>query len=223
MIENTTMGEHISFEEMSDFVFGKNRPADYMNTVAKYNHHIFKCDECAKMYDVMMSLKEEIDKANAYETPLEKVRTKVFRFLCRNSGKKTAGELVDESKGFGLLLSFNVKSLRELIQNAAEGFSHPKIAVASRYSASGDTVSESESTILSCLDDGKNRVSIGMDGTLSLYFDATEYEEGKRVILIPDDEETEPVMQILGSYDDGVSYALFEGVEPGEYAIVVEK
>ena len=103
--------------------------------------------------------------------------------------------IAEECLGFEKWLSFSVKNMREIMEMQSAGFSHPKLATVMKSAAPGQDPEETETEIKSSLSDRKrNRVSIGLDGTLSLYFDAADPSAGKRIIILPDDPEASPQM-----------------------------
>ena len=221
---NALSTEHISFDEMSEYVFSKKAPAEFMSVAARINKHIMDCPECRKNYNALISLKDETEKIVAHESLDEKITTRIFAFLLSLEHSKPLRMIADECLGFEKWLSFSVKNMREIIEIQSAVFFHPKLATVMKSAALGQDLGETETEIKSSLFDRKrNRVSIGLDGTLSLYLDAADHSAGKRVIILPDDYEASPQMFELTRYDDSISYVRFEGIVPGQYTIVVEE
>ena len=221
---NALSNEHISFDEMSEYVFSKKAPPEFMSVAARINKHIMDCPACRKNYNALMSLKDETEKMVTHESLDEKITTRIFAFLLSLEQSKPVRMIADECLGFEKWLSFSVKNMREIMEMQSAGFSHPKLATVMKSAARGQDLEETETEIKSSLSDRKrNRVSIGLDGTLSLYFDAADHSAGKRVIILPEDSEASPQMFELTRYDDSISYVRFEGIVPGQYTIVVEE
>ena len=224
MSNNTLSHEHISFDEMSEYIFSQKAPAEFMSVAARINKHIMDCPVCRKNYDALMQLKDETEKLASYESLDEKIATRIFAFLLSLEQSKPVRTIVDECLGFEKWLSFTIKNMREIMETQSAGFSHPKLVTVMKSATSGEDAEETETEIKSSLFDRKrNRVSIGLDGTLSLYFDESDHSAGKRVIILPDDAEVSPQMFELTRYDDSISCVRFEGVVPGQYTIVVEE
>lgn len=191
-MNNTIASDHISFEEMSEYIFTDKRPDNFVAIAAHVNSHVMLCPDCKAVYNALMSLKDEIDKIEPHESLSEKMKTRILGFLYGIDCSRPIASLIDECLGFKMWLSFTVKSMKELTQSTWIGFSHPKLATVMKSSTDIHDVEVTESEIKSSLyDHKKNRVSIGLDGTLSLYFDSAEHSVGKRII-IPDDTDVNP-------------------------------
>lgn len=221
MNANNIPTNHIPFEELSAYVFSPGRPENMIAVAAKVNNHVMTCDKCKDDYLALMALKDETDRAVFRETLDESIKTRVFACLYSLERSKPVQAIAQECLGFEKWLSFSIKNLKELAQTESTFFSYPKLLTAVKTHG-GDYVEEK--TVKSSLCDAdKNRVSIGLDGTLSLYFNSDEHPVGKRVIILPDDTEEAPQMFELTRYDSSISCVRFEGVAPGQYTIVVEK
>ena len=225
--------ECISFEEMTEYVFGEIDQSDFLKIAARTNKHILKCPRCRKMYDSLMLLEEKLTECENLEAGTEMTTAKVFDTLLSEEDKKAEGvvrssidALIRESQNFKKCIYFNVKSLQELVE-PNEAYMHPSLVTVMMSDTGDGSTVQTESTIQSSLiDRDKNRVSIGLDGTLSLYFDIKEHEVGKRVVILPDTpgkEDTPGTMMELKVYDDAISYVRFEGVTPGQYTVLVEQ
>ena len=146
-----------------------------------------------------------------------------MEYLYTLEEKRSKEMLVKECLKFKLWLSFGVQRAGIFAHRGTE-FTHPRLKTVMKSSAEGDQEEEVETVLRSSVIDGqRNRVSIGLDGTLSLYFDAEEHAAGQRVLVLPEDEEAVPQMLELTRYDDRISYVRFEGIQPGEYTVVVEE
>jgi|GEM_PF-7063043 len=217
-------GGHISYEEMADYVFSDGRRSDFIKTAARINRHVASCPVCGELYRTLMALRDRAEEYAAVETVEEKLLTRLFRALLITEPGEAAEALLEDCRRFKLWLSFRVKNLQELAGDAASGFTYPRLVTVMRSDTGPDGVEKTESVIRSSLfDRQKNRVSIGLDGTLSLYFDSAEYAAGSRVLILPDDSDADPRMIELVRYDDSICYVRFEDIRPGKYTVMVER
>ena len=213
---------HVSFEEMSDYVFSNIDKDDFISIASKINKHVMECASCKECYERLMQLKDAIVKIQSHETVDERLKTRLFALLY--TMEKPTKNLINECFGFQKWLTFSIKNYREISQSQSKDFSHPVLATVMNSVTPGQESEVTETEIMSSLcDRNRNRVSIGLDGTLSLYFDATDHSAGKRVVILPDDTEKESQMLELTRYDESISYVRFEGISPGQYTVVVEE
>lgn len=219
-----TATSHISFTNMADYIYSSGREENFMATAAKINKHVMECPQCRTMYSTLLSLQEESAAYARHANIKEKTLLQMIGCFYSAEIEKSIETLLEECSRFQLLLSFCIKNMQELAAEASAGFAYPKLMTVMKSSSDDSCLEESESVIVSSLiDQNKNRVRIGLDGTLSLYFDAKEHPAGKRVMVIPDDETAAPQMIELTQYDRSLSYVRFEGVAPGRYTVVVEE
>ena len=215
---------HIPFDDMAQYVFSDGRAETFMKDMARINNHIMECQECYNMYQSLMTLYDKASEFACMQTAEEKEFGRVLSFLFAKEADKPIENVIEECRRFKKWLSFSIKNMKELIKSETPDFSHPRLVTIMKSSSDETGVEETQSEIRSSLfDKDKNRVSIGLDGTLSLYFDAKDHSIGKRVIILPDDEDVNPQMLELTMYDDSISYVRFEGVLPGKYTILVEE
>lgn len=224
MSTKVSENEHIPFDELSAFVFAKNTSKDFLSVAARINKHLMACPSCKKNYYALMNVKDEIEKAARYETFDERIETRVFAFLYSKKHSSSLQAIVKESLRFKKWVSFNIRSMKEIVSVQQPRLAHPVLASVMKSSTSGSQADEVKTEIKTSLyDRNRNRVSIGLDGTLSLYFDASSHPAGKRVIILPDDATKSPQMVELTRYDDSVAYVRVEGIAPGEYTVVIEE
>lgn len=220
----TAAEEHISYEEMADYVFSDGRGGDFIKTAARINRHVMSCPACGEMYRGLMALRDRAEEYAAVDTVQEKLLIRLFRALLITEPEKAGEKILEDCRRFKLWLSFRVKNLRELAGINAEALTYPRLVTVMRSATGPDGVEKTESVIRSSLfDRQKNRVSIGLDGTLSLYFDSAEYSAGSRVLILPNDGDADPQMIELVRYDDSICYVRFEGISPGKYTVMVER
>lgn len=222
--EHSSDDTHIRFEEMTAYVFSDGKQASFLKTAAVINKHVTDCSQCFKMYQGLMLLRDRLEQYTAIETASEQKLIRLLRFFLPEAKNRTPEQVVDECMRFKVWLSFGIKNMKELLQLSAPGFSNPRLVTVMKSSDGSNGIEETESVIRSSLfDKDKNRVSIGLDGSLSLYFDSSTYAEGRRVLLLPDDCDEEPTMIELIRYDDSISYVRFEGIIPGKYTVMIER
>ncbi len=215
---------HIDFSDMAEYVFSNGKSESFLKKAAVINKHIMECPECYKTYSALLLLQEKAEKYASLETNGEKLFSRLLRFFFSEKNNQPIEQLVNDCMRFKVWLSFNIQNMKDLIQTSAQGFSNPHLVTVMKSATGKDGVEEVKSVIRSSLiDKDKNRVSIGMDGTLTLYFDSNVYAEGKRILILPDDEDDDPVMIELMRYDDSISYVRFEGIKPGKYTVMIEK
>lgn len=217
------MNEHFSFDDIMNYVFSEDTSSDFINKAAKINNHIMVCDECNMMYNALMSLNESVLHYNSIESEEQRIFIKVFGALFMMNKDKTITKLVEESKGFKVWISFDIVNQQEISSRLSNTFMHPHLVSAMKSSTDDEVIITDTENRSSLYDKKKNRVSIGLDGTLSLYFDSSEHKAGQRVILIPDDEELEAKIIEMKRYDSSIFSVRFEGIAPGKYTVVVEK
>lgn len=216
------MNEHISFDDMMDYVFSVDTSNNYIKRAAIINNHIIECDECNMMYNALMSLNESVLHYNSIESEEQRVFIKVFGALFMMNSEKTISTLVEESKGFKVWISFDILNLQEISNSTSDSFTHPHLVSAMKSSTDDESMITDTEIRSSLYNKKKNRVSIGLDGTLSLYFDSSEHKAGQRVILLPDDEELEAKIIEMKRYDSSICSVRFEGITPGKYTVLVE-
>ena len=76
---NNNEKEHISFDEMTDYVFADSLTADFIRESARINKHVMECPECYDMYQSLMVLHEEADRFASIETSGEKLLTRITK------------------------------------------------------------------------------------------------------------------------------------------------
>jgi hypothetical protein len=214
---------HISFDDMVEYVFSNKLTVDFVRKGAKINNHVMNCPECYRMYLSLMDYHEKVEQFLNCETGEESIIMRILSFLFSEDAGRPIESILEECRRFRKWIAFSVKNFRELVQGELPGFSHPRLATVMKSASGKSNTEEVESEILSSLfDKAKNRVSIGLDGTLSLYFDAKNHSVGQRVIIMPDDPNKSPQMLELTMYDDSITHVRFEGINPGQYTVLLE-
>ena len=221
-----TITEHVSFEDMTEYVFHNNALDNdsFVEESARIQSHIFNCKECRTLYNALLTLKESLDAFDTYQTSQEILFSKVFRFFYM-SGTIPAEKITELCLKFRKWISFGFIDIKEIFSVSSDTlFNHPKL-IGIMNSVSDDKSGGDRETLIktSLIDKNNNRITIGMDGTLSLYFDSTKHPEGKRIIIIPDNDNADTKMLELTEYEESISNVRFEGITPGEYTILIEE
>ena len=225
MSADMTNNEHISFEILSEYVFYDDKDLLELFDYAKINQHLMQCESCMKKYNALVSLREAAYQYSELKPAEFRIMIRLFEFLYSKSQSKRIQDIVKECLSFKKWLTFSIKSIKELVQIQSPGFSYPRLATSMKSSPSDRSGSTSSNEIRSTLCDGNmNRVSVGLDGTLSIQLNALEYPVGKKVIIVSDDAEQAPQMMELTRYNDLLNNVRFEGLKPGdEYSVFYEE
>lgn len=223
-MEKNSAGEvHPTFEELSAYIFPAAFSGEYLRTAARMNKHILECSECREIYQALLALRDRVEARSAAEFEARSLAARVFSLLRAQEKGLSKEALLSEYLRFKKWASFQIANGKEAIGTALSGFSHPTLVTVMKSSVGQDDSEEVESTLYSSLSDsGKNRVSVGLDGVLTLYFDAAQRRPGQRVIVLSEDDAAQSQLAALEWYDDSLLYARFEDVIPGEYSVLLE-
>ena len=223
-------GAHISAEEMITFFSANRVDPDYIRLLARINAHILECEECRKEYNALHDADEALDKIASCVPESQKMKLNIVKGLYifenkRSEGKKRIQECISALKDISLSLKLKVLSYNELGWEAIAGGNklyHPAFAASVKSSGNdGDMRSgEIKSTLI---DDDSNRITIGIDRTLSLFLNKKEYLANSIVILIPTEKNIQPYFEYAASYDDKTVVARFDDIEPGEYIVAFKE
>ena len=213
--------DHIPFEELSDYVFSSKRPDRYPSMAFAYNRHIMACPDCKKCYDALVTMKEELESAQSYQKADETVFARMMGFLHSLGTSQTVKDLMEECRRFRKLLSFRLGDFGT-IYGLTEGYSYPRLSMVTKSTAGNQKSDDAGAEIKTSLLGKNNRISIGQDETVTLYFDRNDHADGERVMILPVDADSEPQMLELTRYDSSLSYVRFENIKPGEYVVLTE-
>lgn len=217
------MDKHIEFNDMMEYVFAEEFSPEFLSVAAAFNKHIMECDACREMYHQLFNLREAMEAYSLFLAKPAKTQFRVFSALSNVKKNESVEKILELSGRFRDWISFSINSLRDISWGNASGFQHPRL-VTEMKSVTGDgAVEKSESVIRSSLlDEQKNRVSVGLDRTLTVYLQANSCKEGQQILLLPEDDSSSPELQSLEKYDGSCLYARFLDVDPGQYSILVE-
>lgn len=220
------MAEHISIDEMMAFIFAEKLDDAVLAASARIDAHMAQCDQCWETYSQLMAAKEAFDQVGGYMPKSERIAQKILMGLIELQSRQeaAAARISDYASVLSSLkaaVKLKVDGLCSLIGGQLAGgneYYNPMLAVATKSTGFN---SEEPNVVQSTLvDKNKNRVTIGLDGTLSAFFNQEECPEGTLVLLIPTEGDTEPGLQFAERYDAHTVAVRFDDVEPGEYVIV---
>lgn len=220
------MTEHISIDEMMAFIFAEKLDDDVLAASARIDAHMAQCDQCWETYSQLLAAKEAFDEVDSYMPRSERIAQKILLGLIKlqNRGEVAAVRISDCLSTLKAMVKLKVDNTCSLIGERLAGgqeYYNPALAIAAKSTGSDD---EGPKVMQSTLvDENRNRVTIGPDGTLAAFFNQTECPEGTLVLLVSTEEHTDPSFQFAQRYDAHTMVARFEDVEPGEYIIVLRK
>ena len=225
--------EHLSIEDMISFISMTKVDEDFFEMAARVNSHIYKCRECRENYETLLAASEAIENAVLFVPKSQMAYFNLIKGLYlfenkREKTKKKLSECIDAIKDLTYLVQVNVASLGEIACNSLSGesqFYHPAFAVGGKsFSNSPEDVQTGiiKSTVI---DEDNNKVTIGQDGTLSLFFNKDECYPGTIVILIPEDASQEPLFEysVEDSHSEDMAVVKFEDVTPGNYTVAFKE
>ena len=223
------MSNHISFDEMAEFLFAKEFNEDFMRMSSRINSHIQLCEECSQLYRSMLSFNDALDYETVALEELSEEKGIIARALRKLeiTSKEMQEAVGDWMKNLDHLVSrtnLTIKNFGEIIINSADfGFEYPAFAAyAKAYSEEEDTTTQSGVVRSTVIDGDSNRISIGLDGTLSIYFNRDNCDVHAWVLLAPTDDEHIPYFKPLEPYDNRLYVARFYDVTPGDYLVILQ-
>ena len=221
---------HISSEEMLEFFSANRITPEYIKLLARINAHVSSCEECRKAYDSLHDADEALDKIITYIPESQRLKLNLVKGLYLFENEKTEGKhkiqaSISSIKEISAAIQLKVVSYSELAWEALSGgnqFYHPAFATSVKSSEDGSVRADGEikSTLI---DDESNRITIGIDRTLSLFLNKNECLVDSIVILIPVDGKMQPYFEYATSYDDKTVVARFDDIEPGEYSVAFKE
>lgn len=223
------MNDHITFDEMSEFVLAKEFNDDFLKMSARINSHIQSCEQCSQLYRSLLSFNDamEYEFVPAEELSGDKgIIARTLRKLDITS-KEMQEAVSNWMKNLDHLVArtnLTIKNFGELIINSADfGFEYPAFAAyAKAYSDDEDEKAQSGVVKSTVIDGDSNRISIGLDGTLSIYFNRDNCDVHAWVLLAPTDEDHIPYFKPLEPYDSRLYVAKFYDITPGDYLVILQ-
>lgn len=222
------MEDHITFEEISEFFFPSEVNESYLKTVARVNSHAMQCPLCKKRYAALLKYADTVDLKRSAMEQNEKNNLFVLRALC--SLKATSQEMenaiascIEHIQSLSTYVLVKIKDFSEIVVDSMSSginYRYPAFSTVPKSAgSSGQTTGIIKSSVVS---DADNRISIGLDGTLSLYFNRETCDEKSWVLLAPTGEHQIPYYKRLERYDDHQYVARFFDITPGEYLVILQ-
>lgn len=227
------MNEHITFDEMAEFITATGITPEYMKLAARVNSHLVKCEDCRETYETLLKANDAFDEAISY-VPVsrrEKLRFFLALYTFVNKGTSVGVKLADcaEMK-FKSFVKFKVQSFTELVYEKIAGsreFYHPAFAVSLMSNKmSEDEKDDDKSGVMksTLVDDETNRVTVSLDRRISLFLNKSESMQGSLIALVPvDGTRGEPRFAYPMDYDEKKLVVRFTDVEPGEYIVACKE
>ena len=199
------MTVHPSFEELAPFVFGRQIDGAYFRQAARLNAHISACPDCKEVYSIMLSA---CDSAEALAA--------VKRRRVTVEHPMSILELLRSGQAFAL-------RIHSLLQISADGLAMSHPLRPAMVKASEPTGNENQ-LLLSVLSDGEgNRIRVDEDGSLTLYFMHKLLPVNTQVRLMPENSLKPERVGTVTEYDALTSSVCFDGIEPGDFRIQIER
>lgn len=226
------MDEHITFDEMVEFISGKSITTEYMKLAARVNSHILKCKQCRADYQALLKADTALNSAAAYIPVSQRAKMKAVLglYAFENNVRGVAVQLSECVRMLSELtnvVKFKIQSFTELMYEELTGtqeFYHPAFAAAQMSNSTSEEEDAQMGIMKSTLiDKDTNRITVSLDRRLSLYFNKSEAISGALIALIPTGSTGEPRFGYPTDYDDNKVVVRFTDVEPGEYIVACQE
>lgn len=218
---------------MMEFICMSELNDDFYRMAAKVNSHIVKCQECREIYESLLAIDEAMEKAVTMVPKSQRIRIKLierlYHFENKNEEtKKRISEYADILKELTYSVRVKVESLGEIVCSSMTGgsqFYHPAFATSGKTFSSDEESVQTGIIKSTVIDDDNNRITIGPDGTLSLFFNKSDCYPGTLVILIPEDSSQEPLFEyaMKDSHNEDMVVVRFEDVTRGDYTVAFKE
>ena len=211
------MENHISFEEISEYIFGENKAETFFEQEKRINSHIMKCSECYKMYEALVNLDEKIDDYKFFRMLESEKRVRLINALKKAYSNLSISKIIDMVYSLAELTAFKIESnMRTII--GTNGYYNPKFADVMKSTSTDDKIKERE--LKSTIVNSENiQICISLDGTLSIYASSADYKEGQKIALMPKDTEKEILIKEFKEYNCDTLYARFFDIDSNEYEV----
>lgn len=218
------MNEHIEFERLYNYIFTDSFSSDFIEDAIEINSHVLVCEQCKKIYNILVKLNESIETLNrmsaleaekAVETELkrlieennkqqkkEKIKSKIFAAIekMRDIPEDIADE-IEEFKCFVMEKAEGIAlEVKDFTSIACDGrgmgmqFGYLKPAYGV-VAKSADAEKQEIDYVTSKMVDGNNSVSVD-EGTNSIKIVLeSDAVPGSIICLVPEDGEA--VVKVL--------------------------
>lgn len=220
------MSNHLSVTEIAEFCTAKAVNPSFLALAARVNSHIVSCEECRETYHAFLEAGEAIDKLEV-SRPLQHPRSGIelehIKAQLRDIGLSIS-KFVNGWSG----LNISIPTLQELECEAIDAMTNlyhpPYAAVAKSLDSKALSRKAHPPVIKSTLTDGGgSRLSVGEDGTLSLFLVPGEADVDTMVALTQEKDESTTQFQFLQPYDGETLTAKFMNIIPGNYYVSLIK
>ncbi|HCS73590.1 MAG TPA: hypothetical protein DIW17_06930 [Clostridiales bacterium] len=221
------MKEHLSFDEIVNFIYANRIDKNYKLSATRINSHICSCMECYKMYDAVLETRNTTDSLCAAMTEKERMQVRILKALYQQEKDEKLESLMENlKKQIGTLhpaIHVCIESLKEisaLPTNSSFSFFHPLRTAAVK--AHGRTSENQESKVRSVLVDASmNRISISQDCSLSIRLDNSQCNESRIIFLLMKNSMNTAKIGVPRSNENGKLLYIFDDIKPGEYEILI--
>ncbi len=217
--------EHLSFDEMVDFACYDKYDNNLKEMAARVNSHLVKCKDCSRVYSAIYATKEALDRYTSGRNTVSKVKFYAISALLQTEKKlgvvKNSVEQLFDSIDISYekmkLSIIDLSRIESKSNSMGLSFIHPCY---SSYAKTHGKNNGTNEAIDSVLIDGKSRVKVDLDGSLTIEFDAKYCTEGALLFLIPSDDNYNSYAGITRKKSNGLVCVVFDDVKPGEYQLV---
>jgi len=217
------MSEHLTFDEIVNFLDASEINGETRKLAFRVNEHIYNCNECYQYYNSLQELNDQIELIKRKEINEEKAM--LFKALKQQSDpslSKRAIEWIKKLYSFTSEIAFNIASKDNItILNSrmnddiyAYDFGHPMPIGARGYNTEPKTT-----TVLVDNENEANQIKLTDPGTIRIELDSTDYSTGPLAFLVNCDGKA-----WMEEMDDntGVIMCEFKDIAPGEYTLYIE-
>lgn len=216
--------KHIDFDDMVKLVYSEKVDNEYTELAARVNKHIYSCPQCMRSYEAVCSIREFQEEYQGEVSAERNIIARIMQKIYKNNSlsiplNNIVDSLIDKIENQKSLIEIKLKSFCEIATSNFESgfcFYHPQSVGVSK--GTGDYVGTELKDVL--IDDNYNRISIALDGTLSIRFQKQLIDEGDSVYLIPYDENSEVLIGTAKISEDGMTRVSFDDVVMGDYVIL---
>lgn len=221
------MTEHISIDEMMEFLFEKKLDDSFLALSAKINAHLAKCDTCWEIYSKLVMAKELFNRIEEYTPRSERIAQNLLEgiivFKRKQDMAVRISDCIDTIAKLKIAVKLKVSEMYDLVSEQLAGgnqYYNPTLAVAPKSAGLESQTDTGPKAIKSTIvDENQNRISIGLDRRLSAFFNEDVCPDNTLVALIPAESNMTPYFRYATTYEEGTVVVRFDDIEPGEYMI----
>lgn len=171
------MNNHLTFDEMVDFVYATKVTNETIQLAQKVNSHIFTCKECREVFDSIRGVKEITD---------DMIRANAIKMATANNTADKVSMLDKFVASISLVIQDKKNLIIDKIKSLKEGpafdFGY-QVALATR--GAGQESSPTKSTLVD-EDNEYNQISY-MDGCIFIQLDAMDWQHKAPEVMLLDE------------------------------------